>query len=57
MKEVQIDHIENVGDLTNSKDLTEYIDRLFCEEDKLQVLCCTCHDKKTYKTKTDDSTN
>jgi 5-methylcytosine-specific restriction endonuclease McrA len=49
-KQVEVDHIDDVGDLVNALDLTAYIEKLFCEQDKLQVLCTGCHDKKTYKT-------
>ena len=34
MKNIQVNHLEPGGDLTNSEDLTEYINRLFCEERK-----------------------
>lgn len=41
---VQVDHIEPVGS-TSSWD--EFIEKLFCEADNLQVLCKPCHKKKT----------
>lgn len=48
-KEVNVDHILPVGTLKASSDLPQFVDRLFCEEDNLQVLCGPCHDKKTSK--------
>jgi len=47
-KEVQIDHIHPVVDPDIgfiSWDV--YIERMFCEQDNLQVLCLTCHKKKS----------
>lgn len=41
---VQVDHIEPVGS-TSSWD--EFIEKLFCEADNLQVLCKSCHKKKS----------
>ena len=43
-KEVQVDHMTPVGDF---KDWNQYIDRLFCQKDKLQVLCKPCHKEKS----------
>ena len=51
-KMVQVDHIEPI--VTPSEgfvDWNTFIDRLFCERDNLQVLCKTCHSKKTKKEK------
>lgn len=49
-KEVQVDHIEPVVDPeVGFVSWDEFISRLFVEEEKLQVLCTTCHDKKTKK--------
>ncbi|HXQ39469.1 MAG TPA: HNH endonuclease signature motif containing protein [Anaerolineales bacterium] len=47
-KDVQVDHVIAMG-----PGLTwdEFIDRLFCEKDNLQVLCKPCHAKKTKKEK------
>jgi ribosomal protein L44E len=53
-KDVQVDHIHPVVDPTTgfvSWDV--YIDRLFCESYNLQVLCSTCHKKKTAGEKID----
>lgn len=41
---VQVDHIEPIG-AVDSWD--EFIERLFCESDNLQVLCKPCHKKKS----------
>lgn len=46
-KEVQVDHIEAVGKLTGYEDLPGFVERLFCEDEGLQVLCSKCHDEKT----------
>lgn len=47
-KEVQVDHIEPVVDPTEGFVSWEaYIDRMFCEEENLQVLCKPCHKIKT----------
>lgn len=50
--DVQVDHIEPVVDPVKgfvSWDI--YIDRMFCELNKLQVLCKPCHKIKTDKEK------
>lgn len=41
---VQVDHITPIG---KDLDWNEFIERLFCEADNLQVLCKTCHKLKT----------
>jgi 5-methylcytosine-specific restriction endonuclease McrA len=46
-KKINVDHIIPAGTLTCGDDLPGFIERLFCEIDNLQVLCETCHDKKT----------
>lgn len=45
--QVIVDHIIPVGSLTNSYDLPNFVETLFCEIDNLQCLCKGCHDKKT----------
>lgn len=47
-KDVEVDHTEHIG-ATLTWD--EFIDRLFCEGDNLQVLCKPCHKEKTKKEK------
>lgn len=46
-KEAKIDHIEPVKPLDGHDSWDGVTDRLFCEIDGLQLLCSTCHDKKT----------
>lgn len=45
--EVQVDHINPAGSLKDYNDLPQFVQRLFCEKDNLQVLCKQCHDVKT----------
>ena len=42
---VEVDHIVEVGPF--SGDWNDYINRLFCDQSNLQVLCIKCHAKKT----------
>lgn len=47
-REVQVDHIEPVVHPEDGfVDWETYFDRMFCEEENLQVLCKPCHKKKT----------
>jgi 5-methylcytosine-specific restriction endonuclease McrA len=46
-KQINVDHIVGAGSLNCGQDLPGFVDRLFCEQDNLQVLCTTCHNKKT----------
>ena len=39
-KGVQVDHIEPIG---KNLSWNQFIERLFCEKDNLQVLCKACH--------------
>ena len=48
-KEVNVDHIIPAGQLNCYEDLPAFVKTLFCEQDNLQVLCTTCHDKKSAK--------
>ena len=50
-KNINVDHIIPAGSLNTAQDLPLFVERLFCEQDNLQVLCTTCHDKKTLKEK------
>lgn len=45
--EVQVDHIQPAGTLLAYSDLPKFVERLYCGEDGLQVLCFECHRKKT----------
>ena len=44
VENVHVDHIEPVG---SYKDWNTYIEKLFCSEDNLQILCLACHKEKT----------
>jgi len=46
-KQINVDHIIGAGSLNCAADLPGFVERLFCEQDNLQVLCTECHDKKT----------
>lgn len=50
-KQVNVDHIIPAGTLTTLKDLPGFVERLFVEVDGLQVLCKSCHSKKTLNEK------
>ena len=50
-KEVNVDNIIPAGTLTCANDLPGFVERLFVEVDGLQVLCTTCHNKKTKQEK------
>jgi 5-methylcytosine-specific restriction endonuclease McrA len=45
--DVQVDHIVPAGSLKSYEDLPEFVERLYCGEDNLQVLCKPCHRIKT----------
>ena len=50
--EVQVDHIQPVVDPTTGfTSWDSFVERLFCEKEKLQVLCKVCHKKKTAEEK------
>jgi len=44
---VHIDHIDPCVPLTGWDGFDGFITRLFCEIDKLQIICEKCHSKKT----------
>lgn len=46
-KEVQVDHILTIIPLTGFTSWDDVINRMFCEDDNLQVLCKECHSNKT----------
>ena len=46
-KKINVDHICPAGSLNSAQDLPGFVERLFCEQDNLQVLCEVCHNKKT----------
>jgi hypothetical protein len=43
--EVEVDHIEEIGSFNG--DFDEYIRRMYCGQDNLQVLCVPCHRLKS----------
>ena len=46
--DVKVDHIDPVVDPKKGwQNFDVYIERMFCDEDKMQVLCKGCHDEKT----------
>ena len=45
--QVEVDHIVGAGSLKCAEDLPGFVTRLYCEADNMQVLCKTCHLKKT----------
>ncbi len=47
-KLIAVDHIVDCGSLRCAEDLPGFVNRLLCEVDGLQLLCNTCHDKKTH---------
>lgn len=48
-KSVSVHHIDECGTLTCAADLPSFVEKLFCEEDGLVLLCNKCHDKKHKK--------
>ena len=46
-KDVQVDHIVPVVGSEGFTTWDNYIERMFCDVDNLQVLCTTCHTSKT----------
>lgn len=52
-KHINVDHIHPAGSLNCAADLPGFVERLFCEQDNLQILCSDCHDIKTKKEKED----
>jgi 5-methylcytosine-specific restriction endonuclease McrA len=46
-KEVSVDHTIPIGSLQKFEDLPSFVEKLFCEEDGLSLMCKKCHDAKT----------
>lgn len=42
-KLIEVDHLVQVGSLKSGDDLKQFVENLFCEVDKLRVLCEPCH--------------
>lgn len=47
INDINVDHIQPVGNLTCAEDLPGFVERLFCEVNNLQCMCTKCHDKKS----------
>ncbi len=47
LSSVEVDHVEPVGRLKDYTDLPLFVEKLFCSNEKLTVLCRSCHQKKT----------
>jgi 5-methylcytosine-specific restriction endonuclease McrA len=48
LRNVFVDHVSPIIDPeVGFTDWNEYVEKMFCEKDNLQVLCGDCHDKKT----------
>lgn len=48
VKNIFVDHIEPIVDPEKGfEGFDMFVERLFCEEDNLQVLCGACHDEKS----------
>lgn len=43
MKNVEVHHLEPAGKLNNGDDLKGFVEKLFCEKNKLAVICKPCH--------------
>lgn len=52
IKNIAVDHIDPIIDpAVGFTTWDECIDRMFCEQDNLQILCYTCHKEKSDKEK------
>lgn len=56
-KKTSVDHVIPVGQLNCAEDLPGFVNRLFCEVDRLQVLCENCHTIKTREERNGKSNN
>lgn len=45
--EIHVDHVIAIGTLKCADDLPGFVEGLFCEVEKLQILCLECHRNKT----------
>jgi 5-methylcytosine-specific restriction endonuclease McrA len=50
-KNIEVDHIIPAGSLRCGDDLKGFVERLFCEEEGLRVLCEKCHKQVTKESK------
>jgi 5-methylcytosine-specific restriction endonuclease McrA len=46
-KETEVDHIVACGSLKTFSDLAGFVERMFCSQEHLQVVCKVCHKAKT----------
>lgn len=46
-KYIEVDHVEPCGKLASFDDVAPFIERLFCEPEKLRKLCLECHRTRT----------
>lgn len=53
-KNVEVDHMISAGSLKSWEDLPGFAERLFCEVDKLRVVCKPCHKLITNNNKNKD---
>ena len=44
--EIHVDHIVPCGSLRSIEDVSQFVDRLFCEPEGLRVLCTRCHEAR-----------
>lgn len=49
IKGVQVHHNPEVGSLKSFEDLPRFVEVLFCNSDKLRLLCTKCHDNHHHK--------
>lgn len=47
-KTVSVDHVQPAGQLNSKEDIADFVEKLFCGVEGLQVLCDECHNVKTY---------
>jgi len=45
-KQVAVDHINAAGSLRSWEDVRGFLERLFCEQEELRVICDKCHDER-----------
>ena len=50
---VHVDHIHECGKLLSYRDVSGFVERLFCEAEGLRVLCHECHAARTAKSRED----
>lgn len=54
---VEVDHIQPIASIDGFTTWDEFISRLFCGEENLQVLCRTCHSEKSKKERSENRKN